>query len=165
MRRTCLLALIAVVTWAAPALAAPDNSILRASPGHNARLYEKGRLTSPSGTYVLIMQVDGNLVLYRGECASSPSPSCAVWDSHTYREEGHYYLAMQDDGNLVVYRGRPPENPSNAIWNSQTFRSVGDYFLAVQDDGNVVIYMGTGPEDNRGAIWSIKTGRATAAAP
>lgn len=158
MRKAALLVLICWVAWPGSAFAAPRDSILRASPGHTTRLYEKGKLTSPSGNYVLIMQDDGNLVLYRGECSNTPSPSCAVWDSRTHREQGNYYLAMQEDGNLVVYRGRPPENPSNAIWDSRTFRAHGNYFLAVQDDGNVVIYEGTELSDNRGAIWSIKSG-------
>jgi hypothetical protein len=165
MRKARLLVLICWITCSAYAFAAQEDSILKASPGHTARIYENGRLTSPSGNYVLIMQDDGNLVLYRGECANNPTPSCAVWDSRTHRERGSYYLAMQEDGNLVVYRGRPPDNPSNAIWDSRTFRSLGNYFLAVQDDGNVVIYEGTGMSDNRGAIWSIKPRVSQASTP
>jgi len=158
MRKTVLILLVWGIAWSASTIASPTDSVLRASRGHASFLFENGRLTSPSGNYFLLMQTDGNLVLYRGECAGGPTPSCAVWQTQTHREPGNYHLAMQDDGNLVVYRGRPPDDPSKAIWDSHTSGLGGEYFLSVQDDGNIVIYRGRGPADNRGAIWSSKTG-------
>lgn len=92
-------------------------------------------LKSNNGQYTLVLQDDGNLVLYgRGQ---------ALWHSKTHglavRE-----LVMQYDGNLVLY-GYP-----NALWSSNTYGYPGSY-LVVQDDGNVVIYIG------RLAIWSTGT--------
>ena len=84
------------------------------------------------------------------------NPSCAVWNSGTFRERGQYHLAMQDDGNLVIYLGRPPDDASKAIWNTSTFRTKSNYFLSLQDDGSIVICLGTGPSDNKGVIWSSK---------
>jgi hypothetical protein len=130
------------------------SSVFIASPGHNAYLFERGRLTSPSGNFTLLMQTDGNLVLYKSECVENPS--CAVWDSRTFREQGQYYLAMQDDGNLVIYRGRPPDDAGKAIWATRTDRTKSNYFLSLQDDGSLVICIGTGPSDNKGVIWSSK---------
>jgi hypothetical protein len=145
-------------------------SFLTASPGHNGRLQASAqisgtaaRLTSPNGSYWLTVQADGNLVLYRGDCASRPSAACAVWSSRTFGATGEYYLAIQDDGNLVLYRGRVAQDaPSsadlsaNAFWSTRTVRNRGSYFLSVEDDGNVVVWEGQGPTDRRNVVWSVK---------
>jgi hypothetical protein len=78
---------------------------------------------SPNGIYTLIMQTDGNAVLYKGRTA--------LWASVTNRKSST--LIMQRDGNLVVISGRTP------IWASNTGGSTGAY-LAVQSDSNLVIY-------------------------
>ncbi|WP_050411745.1 M4 family metallopeptidase [Massilia sp. NR 4-1] len=81
---------------------------------------------SCNGQYTLIMQGDGNLVLYR-------SGNVPLWNAQTYGNPGAYSI-FQDDGNLVVYRSasRTP------LWNSSTYSSPGAQ-LAVRDDGNMVI--------------------------
>ncbi len=127
---------------------------MAARPGRNAYLFETEKLASPNGKFTLLMQTDGNLVIYKSECVENPG--CAVWNSRTYRETGQYYLAMQDDGNLVIYRGRPPDDSSKAIWNTQTYRERGSYFLSVQDDGSLAIHAGTAPSGDKGVIWSSK---------
>jgi hypothetical protein len=71
----------------------------------------------------LIMQTDGNAVLYKGRTA--------LWASVTNRKAST--LVMQRDGNLVVISGRTP------IWSTNTHGSTGAY-LAVQNDSNLVIY-------------------------
>ncbi|TDW70765.1 hypothetical protein [Kribbella pratensis] len=78
---------------------------------------------SPNGIYTLIMQTDGNAVLYKGRTA--------LWGSMTNRKASS--LIMQRDGNLVVISGRTP------VWASNTGGSTGAY-LAVQNDSNLVIY-------------------------
>ncbi|MFF0338543.1 hypothetical protein [Kribbella sp. NPDC004875] len=78
---------------------------------------------SPNGVYTLIMQTDGNAVLYKGRTA--------LWASMTNRKSST--LIMQRDGNLVVISGRTP------VWASNTGGSTGAY-LAVQSDSNLVIY-------------------------
>lgn len=78
---------------------------------------------SPNGIYTLIMQTDGNAVLYKGRTA--------LWASVTNRKAST--LIMQRDGNLVVISGRTP------VWASNTGGSTGAY-LAVQSDSNLVIY-------------------------
>jgi hypothetical protein len=154
------------------------SSFLTATPGHNGRLQASaqisgtaGRLTSANGSYWLTAQTDGNLVLYRGDCASNPTATCAVWSSRTSGTTGEYYLAIQDDGNLVLYRGRlaqgapsSAEVAGNAYWSTRSSRNRGSYFLSVEDDGNVVVWEGEGPTDRRGVVWSIKTVAADATA-
>ena len=78
---------------------------------------------SPNGVYTLIMQTDGNAVLYKGRTA--------LWATMTNRKSSS--LIMQRDGNLVVVSGRTP------VWASNTAGNTGA-FLAVQDDSNLVIY-------------------------
>lgn len=89
-------------------------------------------MTSPNGQYQLVMQTDGNLVLYR-------TGGSAIWATST--NGSGRWASMQADGNLVVYVG------STAIWSSNTAGWSGAN-LVVQDDGNLVIYSGGR------AIWS-----------
>lgn len=61
----------------------------------------------------LVMQWDGNLVLYNG--------GQAIWASHTNRgwRQNGYECRMQEDGNLVVY----DRDSWQAIWSSGTWQN------------------------------------------
>lgn len=169
-----LLSLAPVAASAASELgAAPDrNARLAASNGTNGTA---ARLVSPGGQHWLTVQTDGNLVLYRGDCAQSPHAGCAVWSSRSAGPVGDYFLAVQNDGNLVVYRGRvaadaPPgaERSAQPVWNSQTSRQRGHYLLTVEDDGNIVLWSGNAPSAHQAVVWSIKpvtTPRAPTTSP
>ncbi|AZQ50323.1 peptidase S53 [Burkholderia cenocepacia] len=88
---------------------------------------------SASRTHKLVMQGDGNLVLY------NTTNGAAVWNSATYGNAGAYAV-LQTDGNFVVY------GPSgNALWFSSTYAASYGQYLAVQDDGNMVIYRSAFP--------------------
>jgi hypothetical protein len=94
-------------------------------------------IVSPDRRTMLVMQGDGNLVLYS-------SDGRALWNSHTNGNAGAT-LALQADGNLVIYRDSVP------LWWTGT-QGVGPApFLVVQSDGNVVLYRGTL------AIWNTQT--------
>jgi hypothetical protein len=105
------------------------------------RLTAGQQLVSPNGSYRLVMQGDGNVVVY--------GPTGAIWNSGT-RVAGTS-LTMQSDGNLVAYGpdGRP-------VWNSGTFGNTGAR-VVMQDDGNLVIYRANGT-----AAWASKTAAAPA---
>ncbi|WP_322756650.1 hypothetical protein [Frankia sp. Cas3] len=91
-----------------------------------------------SRIYHLLLQTDGNLLLY--------GPGYHVlWSTHTYGT-GVDHLVMQSDGNLVLYRSN-----NTAVWASNTQGVPGAYFV-MQDDGNGVIYNPSGQ-----AIWSTGT--------
>jgi hypothetical protein len=92
---------------------------------------------SPSEQLELIMQTDGNLVLYDGA-------GKALWASGTDHHPGAF-ATMQTDGNLVVY---PPSG--HALWASDTDHHAGA-FLSLQSDGNLVVYQGST------ALWASKT--------
>ncbi len=94
-------------------------------------------LLSPDHQYELIMQGEGNLVLYH--------EGKALWDSSTWGNPGAYAV-MQADGNFVIYNGGP------ALWSSGTSGYPGAY-LVLQDDSNLVIYQGST------ALWDWESGR------
>lgn len=78
---------------------------------------------SQNGVYTLLMQTDGNAVLYKGRTA--------LWGTMTNRKASS--LVMQRDGNLVVVSGR------TVVWASNTKGSTNAK-LAVQNDSNLVLY-------------------------
>lgn len=86
---------------------------------------------SPSGTYRLQFQADGNLVL-------THLPSTVLWSSNSDGAGGDS-ARMQGDGNLVVYAGATP------LWASGTAGTAGAY-LVLQNDGNLIIYTSGGIE-------------------
>jgi hypothetical protein len=83
-------------------------------------------LRSANGQFSLLLQQDGNLVLYEQE--TQP-----VWATGTDGQE-IARATMQQDGNLVLYTAS-----GQAAWASETDGNEGAY-LVVQDDRNVVIY-------------------------
>lgn len=99
-------------------------------------LYPGDSLTSANGQYTLIMQHDGNLVIY-----TNGRP---IWDSKTTGRAVSRAI-MQDDGNFVIY-GYP-----GALWATGT-TGYKDAYLIMQNDGNLVIY-------GHKAAWATNTNR------
>lgn len=96
-------------------------------------LFRGQTIWSANGTYKLVMQGDGNLVLYW--------PSGAKWSTRTARCgtcSRPNFVIMQGDGNLVLYEGSKPGGPAKPWWATGTMG--GGNSLAVQTDGNVVTY-------------------------
>ncbi len=92
--------------------------------------------SSCDGRFDLVMQGDGNLVLYmQGK---------ALWASGTDGQDG-YAMVMQGDGNLVLYSPY-----QKALWNTGT-QGHGGADLAIQNDGNLVVYQ------NGKALWASHT--------
>jgi surface protein len=117
-------------------------------------------LVSDNKLFFVIMQSDGNLVVYNGSGPSDNKGS--TWLSET-EGKGESFAIMQSDGNFVVYKGSGPSNDSMfdvSTWSSQT-GGKGESFAIMQDDGNFVVYKGSGPTDNKGATWSSKGGKIT----
>jgi len=118
---------------------------------------------SQNRKYALLLQEDGNVVLYkdyRGQ-VNGRSTGTALWATGTSGQDVDAFK-MQDDGNLVAYRrGNRP------TWSSQTSGKGGgrSTVLMVQNDGNVVIYKRLEPtrpgniQLYRGAdpIWATQT--------
>lgn len=92
-------------------------------------------LRSAHWYYWLLLQSDGNLVLYTVGYA-------VLWKSNTGSPTN--YLLMQTDGNLVLYA--PVGVPE---WSTHT--GGANAALVMQDDGNAVVYSGGH------ALWSSNT--------
>lgn len=123
---------------------------------------------SHDNTYELILQMDGNLVLYdKTPTAIMPDREMphAIWASNT-NGRAVDRVVMQTDGNLAMY---PPSDPicllgpslnvsvvpgscsgrTTAVWQSNT-RGHPSSHLRVQDDGSVAIY-----DQNSAGIWLV----------
>ena len=102
------------------------------------------QITANNGRAFLIMQGDGNFVLYEVH----KGKHIPVWASGT-DGSGAEKAVMRDNGNLVVYKANGQE-----VWQSGTAGNAGAY-LILQDDGNAVIYTNQGKRSGtqeRGAI-------------
>ncbi|MBB5121352.1 lectin [Streptomyces eurocidicus] len=136
-------AALAALTLAGQASAAPSD---RTPAAAAQRIQASQTLYAPfalnhnesvsSNTATLVMQSDGNLVVY-------DEFGRARWASRTVGQG--WTAQFQTDGNFVVYTRN-----GRAVWDSKTAGHPGSR-LAVQDDGNVVIY------DGSQAIWSTGT--------
>ena len=87
---------------------------------------------SQNGLYILVLQDDGNVVVYR-DADRHP-----VWSSNT---SGAYITKalMQYDGNLVLY-----DAYNVPKWSSGTYNGI-EKFALLQNDGNFVIYSTSSP--------------------
>ncbi|AWV35185.1 lectin [Paenibacillus odorifer] len=100
---------------------------------------DKGQsIQSSNGLYTLILQQDGNLVIY--------SQGKAIWASNTAGRAVSQAI-MQTDGNFVIY-GYP-----NAVWATGT-NGWNNAYIVMQDDGNLVVY-------GFKAAWASGTNRVT----
>ncbi|HEY6459836.1 MAG TPA: hypothetical protein VIY73_06780, partial [Polyangiaceae bacterium] len=97
------------------------------------------QLDSCDGRFDLVLQGDGNLVLYE-----SGTP---LWSSNTAGTAASV-ATMQDDGNFVLY-----ESGGVALWSSGTGGTGCGTYVTVQNDGNLVAY-GTGGTP----LWASNTG-------
>jgi hypothetical protein len=106
-------------------------------------------LTSPNQEFLLLMQTDGNLVVYHGPPTTTAN---AIWSTNTYTlppDEKPTYLAMQSDGNIALYGvDRRTIRWQSGTWGPDFVKP----FLMMQDDGNLVVYYA-----NSQPIWA--TGR------
>ncbi len=102
---------------------------------------------------MLVMQPDGNLVLYALNIQNIPTGK-ALWATGTNGNPGAW-ATMQTDGNLVVYKPDPtfttPGSSANSLWNSATAGNPGAV-AKIQDDCNFVIYKPSGTP-----AWDSKT--------
>lgn len=105
--------------------------------GSNAKINVNESITSSSGNCELILQTDGNLVLYS-------AGRTALWATSTFGQTDSYAI-QQTDGNFVLY------GSGRALWASNTDGNEGAT-LVLQDDGNLVIYGASG-----GALWASNT--------
>lgn len=115
---------------------AANTKAMASALGSGASLAKGSSLYSLDRRFVLIYQVDNNVVLY--------SPNGAIWSTGT-TGVATTSLVMGGDGNLVLYNG------GTGIWSSGT-AGQGASTLTLQNDGNMVLYRNSG-----GSTWSTGT--------
>jgi hypothetical protein len=143
--------LLAVLPSAASAATPPGYDVVGSELPAGATLHPGEELLSPGGIYGLLMQWDGNLVMYScppgGNSGGSSCPY-ALWSLGTSGRPGNV-LTMQTDGNLVVYdtAGRP-------VWSTGSFGSGSSNVFRMQDDANMVVYNGSRAVWWTGVPWN-----------
>ncbi|MFZ6876518.1 hypothetical protein ACO0LF_31110, partial [Undibacterium sp. Di27W] len=110
----------------------PGNPLMAymGSMGAGENLMEGQALYSANGRFQLVLQPDGNLVVYDRQQGSAANPY-VVWSTNTRAPSGSTGLAMQTDGNLVLYHAGLP------LWQSATQGS--GMVLSLRDDSNLVM--------------------------
>ncbi|MFD3722919.1 hypothetical protein [Streptomyces sp. NPDC058674] len=109
---------------AATASAADPTECVRYTSGNSEhlavgeRLDSGARLVPTPGRPELVMQADGNLVIYA--VGNIGRPDLPLWYSGTYGNWGAYAL-MQEDGNFVVYKKDGGPGKGGALWASGTY--------------------------------------------
>jgi len=112
------------------------------------RLLRGQELVSPSGRFHLVMQADGNLVIYDGAPGQNPIWATGTWNQTDQRRPTH--ADMQTDGNFVLYN-----DANQPAWAAGVVGSTFiNPYLEMQDDGNLVIY-----HNGRTPIWASGTAR------
>ena len=133
-----ILATIILLLSALSASATVYNTVITTRNGGEQRLNPDDYIISSNGRYKLLMQWDGNLVVYRSDGA-------VIWASNSAGKGGAYAL-LQADYNLVVYTAnRTP------IWASNSNQKVYDINtqLLLSDDGSLKL-----SSMGNTAIWS-----------
>lgn len=97
-------------------------------------------LPSCDERFRLMLQMDGNVVLYEGDAP--------LWSTRTVGSRG-FALNMEASGDLLLLTRYGDE-----VWSSGTDGRSGAALL-VQDDGNVVIYSARGE-----AVWATRPARS-----
>jgi hypothetical protein len=105
----------------------------------NQQLNVNDQLVSNNGLVNLVMQGDGNLVLYRAQFGR------ALWSSNTWGKPVNHAV-MQGDGNLVAYSAA-----GDHYWDTGTSGHPGAS-VVLQDDGNLVVY-----DNANNQLWASNT--------
>lgn len=122
--------------WSTGTSSVDQTTVVNQFLGSGQILLSGQKVQSVDRKYSLVLQADGNLVLY--------SPTKAIWASNTSGRPASY-LTLQSDGNLVLYAssGAP-------LWASGTYGQPSVEAIA-QQDGNFVLYSSTQ------ATWASNT--------
>lgn len=111
--------------WSTYTLHHPDHLAYINTSLPTGLMYPGQTINTADRRFKLMLQSDGNLVLY--------SPNRATWATGT-DGKAVSYLAMQADGNLVLY-----DKNNRPLWYSNT-PGRANLRLLIQQDGNLVLY-------------------------
>jgi hypothetical protein len=112
---------------------APNATLVAGDPAHESK-------TTKSGRFTIIMQTDGNLVIYdRGAFRNEYRP---IWASNTWLSAARV-AKMRLDGTLALL-----DTAGNVIWTAP-YAGRPATFVALQEDGNLVAY-----EPSKYEVWA-----------
>lgn len=109
-------------------------------------------LRSKNGKYLLAMQYDCNLVLYKMTKNKLP-----LWATNTSGHGANCYAIMQANGNFVLRDGA---NIVKFQTNTDMYVCAGTFAAVLQDDGNFVVYCvpkGGDLSGDMAALWATGT--------
>ncbi|GAM23606.1 hypothetical protein SAMD00019534_067810 [Acytostelium subglobosum LB1] len=100
------------------------------------------------GNYFLVMQDDGNLVLYTSSTWTSNN---AIWSTQTFgKGHGPFRFVMQHDGNAVVY-----DSHNQPTWSTCTHgQGHGPYKFHLHGNADLTLN-----DSHHHKLWSSHTGR------
>lgn len=128
-----------VALWSTSTILIPGGlSYVNARTSTTAHLLMNQQLQTANKLFRLVMQGDGNLVLYNQN-------NLPVWATGTDKNPGAFF-DLQADGNMVIYN-----KDSKPIWSSGTYSNLVSH-LVMQTDGNLVLY-----NSSYHAIWQSNT--------
>ncbi|RSS83829.1 hypothetical protein [Streptomyces sp. WAC06614] len=133
-------AVTAVVPAATAAAADPTTCRPTGENGYSSdlrpgRALESGASLVPTpGKVELVMQADGNLVVYA--LGNPGGPKLPLWHSGTYGNPGAYAL-MQEDGNFVIYQQGGGPQTGGGIWHTATYGNRDNAYVhaSIRDNG------------------------------
>jgi hypothetical protein len=106
------------------------------------------KLQNENATHKLVMEPNGNLVLY---ALRENNKEVNIWSSNTFTddiENNPYHLVFDDDGHLII-KG---EDGLQKWISTDNGESTGPYRLILQEDGNLVVY-----DDNDKPVWATNS--------
>lgn len=104
------------------------------------------KLFSTNKAYVLFMQNDGNLCVYKSNNGTLGAFVWGAYQTAQYSLGAGYYLTMQTDGNLCIY-----DLNNRYKWGSYQVKKyplAADYRLVMTDGGKLNILNSSG-----GVVW------------
>ena len=106
-------------------------------------------LVSNNGRFKIVMQDDGNLVIYIDSCKICKRAETPIWASRSqHKGYAPYKLVMQGDNHLCIYSAC-----GACIWaNGMHGKGRGKVEARMQDDGNFVVY-----DEDEAAVWCTRT--------
>lgn len=123
------------------AVESTESPLMAGSIGNGEYLFTGQTIWSTNCSYRVVMQGDGNLVVYN-------SVGTPMWNAGTVGHGGAWAV-LQGDGNFVIY----PRDGGRALWSTNT---TSGQRLSMQGDSNLVLYSFTVSSQGV-AIWSSGT--------
>lgn len=110
-------------------------------------------LKAPNNHYVLYMQTDGNLVLYRTNANPNPKTWIATWSTFPIFKPGDVtWVTMQKDGDFRIFSYNIYGLVYAEITSSKFYNYIPNSYIQLQNDGNLVLY-----SPARVALWATNT--------